>query len=364
VSGIVSAQPPLPEIPGATVVASGFNGPQGVLVDPEGNVWVIDSGLGGDETIQIPGENGEMQDISTGMTARIVKVAPDGTQTDIAMLPSVSFPETGESSGGARLALLDGTLYATSGVWEGEADTTPPALIATIVKVDGSDLVQVADMWAFESANNPDGLILEAHPYAIAAGPDGWLWVADAGGNDLLRVDPASGEVALVAAFDGLPGGFPNPDRNNAVESDPVPTGVAFDDEGNAYVSLLSGAPFIPGNAKVLKVTPDGTVSDYATGLTTLTDLTRGPDGELYATHIGMFTETGMMPDSGAIVRIKEGTASEIVVGNLPFPTSISFDADGNAYVTVNGVGAPGSGAVVRFDALTEMAGEPIPAAE
>lgn len=361
VSAVAFAQPPLPDIPGGTIVASGFTGPQGVLVDPDGNVWVVDSGVGGDETVQIPGENGEMTELTIGMTARIVQVAPDGAQTDAAILPSISFVETGESAGGARLALLDGVLYATSGGWESDGSADPPALMATVVRVDGGDVTAVADMWAFEKTNNPDGLILEAHPYGLAAGPDGWLWVADAGANDLLRVNPATGEVVLVATFDGLPGAFPNPDRNDAVEADPVPTGVAFDGEGNAYVSLLSGAPFIPGSAKVLRVSPEGEVSDYAVGLTTLTDITRGPDGELYAIQFGLFTEQGPSPNSGAVVRVKEGGASEVVVGELPFPTGIAFDSDGNAYVTINGVGAPGSGAVVRFDALTAMEGQPMP---
>ncbi len=362
VSPLAFAQPPLPDIPGGTIVASGFTGPQGVLVDPDGNVWVVDSGTGGDEVVQVPGENGEMTELTMGTTARIVQVAPDGTQTDAAVLPSILFTETGESSGGARLALLDGVLYATSGGWESDGSTDPPSLTATIVRVEGGEAVQVADMWAYEKTNNPDGLILESHPYGMAAGPDGWLWVADAGANDLLRVNPATGEIVLVTAFDGLPGAFPNPRRNDAVEADPVPTGVAFDDAGNAYVSLLSGAPFIPGSTKVLMVTPEGAVSDFATGLTTLTDLTRGPDGQLYAIQFGLFSEQGPTPNSGAIVRVKEGGASEVVVGDLPFPTGIAFDGDGNAYVTVNGVGAPGSGAVVRFDALTAMEGQPLPA--
>jgi|AMZC01.1.fsa_nt_AMZC01000610.1_1 sugar lactone lactonase YvrE len=356
--GTTFAQPPLP----GTLIASGFNGPQGVLVDPQGNVWVIDSGMGGDQTMQVPGEGGEMMSVSLGNTARIVEVAPDGSQTEVTTLPSLYIAEIQETAGGARLALLDGVLYATNGGWSGAPDSEPPALLAAVVRVDGETVSQVADMWAFESANNPDGLIFEAHPYGLAAGPDGWLWVADAGANALLRVNPATGEVVLVTSFGGLPGGFPNPNRNNAVEADPVPTGVAFDADGNAYVSLLSGAPFIPGNAKVLRVSAAGEVSDYATGLTTLTDLTRGPDGELYAVQFAIFTDQGPTPNSGALIRIKEGGASEVVVSDLPFPTSLSFDADGNVYVTVNGVGAPGSGAVIRLDGVTEMAGQPLPA--
>jgi len=357
VGGTSFAQPPLP----GTLIASGFNGPQGVLVDPEGNVWVIDSGMGGEQTLQIPGEDGEVMTALLGMSARIVKVAPDGTQTEVAVLPSIYLPDIQETLGGARLALLDGALYATSAGWN-LPEMDPMPLFAAIVRVDGETVTQVADTWTIEKASNPDGTLVDTHPYGLTAAPDGWLWVADAGANDLVRVNPATGEVVLVAAFGGLPGPFPNPARGGAMEADPVPTAVAFDADGNAYVSLLSGGPFVPGSAKVLRISATGEVSDYATGLTTLTDLQRGPDGELYAVQFGIFTEQGPTPSSGALIRIHEGGASEVVVGELPFPTGLSFDADGNAYIAVNGVGAPGSGAVIRLDGVTTMAGQPLPA--
>ena len=41
---------------------------------------------------------------------------------------------------------------------------------------------------------------------SLAAGPDGQLYVADAGGNDLLKVDSATGTVSLVASLAGQTG--------------------------------------------------------------------------------------------------------------------------------------------------------------
>jgi hypothetical protein len=52
------------------------------------------------------------------------------------------------------------------------------------------------------------------------------------------------------------------------------------------------------------------------------------------------------------VIRIGFGDSSVAVIEGLAFPTAIDFDDAGNAYVTVNGVGAPGSGQVVRFDGL------------
>ncbi len=361
IPGRVAAQPPMPEIEGGTVVASGFNGPQGINIDTEGNLWVIESGQGGDEAITFLSlETGEPAPTTMGPTARIVRISPDGTQTTVATLPSIITSEI-ERLGGGRLAWLDGALYATSGAWKEGTGNNAPDLVGSIVRV-GDEVSAVANLWKYEEANNPDSYILESHPYGITAGPDGWLWVADSGANTLLRVNPETGEIVVVAAFEGLPGSVPNPQRNGALELDPVPTAVAFDSAGNAYVSLLSGFPFPPGSGKVVKVTPQGEVSDYATGLTMPTDLQRGPDGELYAVQFGMFSEQGPVPNAGSVVRVKEGDASEIVAGGLPFATAIAFDAAGNAYVTVYGVGAPGSGAVVRFDKLIDQKGDPLPA--
>jgi glyoxylase-like metal-dependent hydrolase (beta-lactamase superfamily II)/sugar lactone lactonase YvrE len=340
------------------VIAEGFNGPQGILLDPEGNIWVIEAGVGGEEQVPMTDpETGEEVTLSMGDSARIVMVAPDGTQTEVAALPSIVLPE--DTSGGNRLALLDGELYATSGAWVAEAGEDRLPLVAAVVHV-GDELTEVANLWDIEAADNPDGFILESHPYGMAAGPDGLLWIADAGANALYTVDPASGEVTLVTVFDGIPGPLPNSARGDAMEMDPVPTGVAFGADGAVYVSLLSGFPFVPGSAKVVTVAADGTVSDYATDLTMPTDLRVGPDGNLYAVQIGIFSDQGPIPNSGSVVRIHEGDASEVVLAGLSFPTSLDFDADGNAYITINGVGAPGSGAVVMAAGLTAATGVPV----
>jgi DNA-binding beta-propeller fold protein YncE len=341
-----------------TMVAGGFNGPQGLLVDPEGNIWVADSGLGGEQELAVINDpqTGEATTIKAGDTARVVKIAPDGTQTEIATLPSVSLGQ--ETSGAGRLALLDGTLYVTSAGWQEAWGAERLPLAAAVVKLANGSPAEVAETWSLEKSSNPGGFVLDTHPYDLEAGPDGMLWIADAGGNDLLKVDPASGKVELVAAFAGLPGPIANAARGGAQEIDPVPTGIAFDQDGVVFVSFLPGIPFLPGSAKVVTVAADGTYSDYAMGLTMITDLATGPDGELYAVQIGLFTQQGPVPNSGALLRIKEGNAtSEVLVDGLSFPTSIAFDPAGDAYVTTNGLGAPGSGEVLKFAALTSLTG-------
>lgn len=350
----------LPQEPELETIATGFNGPQGILVDLDGNVWVIEAGMGGEQEVEwINPDSGAVDKAMMGDTARVVRIGADGAQTDVATLPSI-FVGT-EAIGGARLALLNGELYATAGQWLGDLGPDRLDLAASVVHIaeDGT-LHEAGNTWDIEAAENPGRFVLDSHPYGLAAGPDGRLWIADAGGNTLLALDPETGEVSLEAVFDGIPGPMPNPLRDNAMEMDPVPTGIAFDADGTAYVSLLPGFPFIPGSTKVVTVDADGNVADFATGLTMLTDLRMGPDGNLYAVQIGIFGEQGPVPNSGAIIRVLEGDASEVVVDGLSFPTSVDFDADGNAYVTANGVGAPGSGEVVMVHSLVDLPGTPV----
>lgn len=353
--------PPMPELDGE-IVMGGLNGPQGLYIDAEGSLWVIDSGAGGDEEIEfIDPTTFEVIPATFGNSAVIMRMSPGGEPEVAALLPSIAVGQ--DFIGGARLVELDGEVYATVGVWQiflGEEVTQP--LQAQVVRIEDGEGVTVADLWAHELENNPDGTDnRESHPYGIAAGPDGLLYVADAAANALISVDPASGETMTVAAFDGMPGVFPNPFRGGELIRDPVPTAVVFDAEGSIFVSLLSGAPFIPGTASVVSVSADGEVSEFATGFTMLTDLKLGPDGNFYAVQFGLFTPEGPVFNSGSIVRIMPDGSSELLIEGLPFATAIAIDADGNGYVAINGVAIPGAGMVVYYEGLTAMEGQPMP---
>ncbi len=337
---------------GPVTVASGLNGPMGVTVEPDGTVWVVDSGLAGEDTLMFPDlETHELSPMPFGESARLVRVAPDGTQSDMATMPSLHFGE--EFLGASRVVAVGDALYITSGEWGEGLEIDRPAYMGSLVRYQDGELTDVATTWPMERDENPAGALVETHPYGLTEGPDGMLWLADAAGNTLFRIDPASGDIELIAVFEALPGPIPNPARDNAMEIEPVPTGVAFGADGGIYVSLLPGVPFLPGSAKVVRVTEDGAVSDYATDLTMLTDLQAGPDGNLYAVSMGVFTEQGPTPNSGSVIRIGEGETSETVLTGLSFPTSLAFAANGDAYVTINGVGPPESGEVVKYSALT-----------
>lgn len=339
------------------VVAAGFNGPQGLLVDDDGQVWVIEAGMGGDEEIELLNtETGEKQPGTIGNSARVIRIDPaTGEQTEIAALPSAM--HEGGTNGGARLALHDGSVYASVGEWA-DPDTPAPEGMGAIMRIaDDGTVTTVADTWQYELDNDPyGGGTSHSHPFGMAS-IDGSLWVADAGGNAVLTVDPASGEIGTAGVMEPLPGVFPRPDYGGEMLTDPVPTALAVGSDGTKYVSLLSGAPFVPGSAKVVTLADDGTIADHAVGLTMLTDLTAAPDGNLYATQFAIFGEQGPEPQSGALVRIAPDGTSEVVAEGLPFVTSVAFNTDGDAFVAINGVGAPGSGEVIRLAGLAAGSG-------
>lgn len=333
------------------VVADGLNNPMGLMVAPDGSVWVIDSGVGGDQEIEaVDPMSGEPLTATFGATSQVVRIAPDGTQELRASLPSVNLGQ--EFLGGARLARLGTQVYATSGGWLSDFGPEPLPMMSAVVRVDAGEPRLVADTWALEAESNPDGFILESHPYGLLGGADGKLYVADAGANTLLRVNPRTGATEVLAVFEGIPSPMPNPNRGGAEESDPVPTGITQGRDGTIYVSLLPGFPFLPGSSQVVSVSSRGEVATVAEGLTMVTDLQAAPNGSLYAVTLGEFTEQGPVPGSGAVSRVSLDGTVEPALEGLSFPTAIAFAPNGDAYLTLNGVGAPGSGQVVRYAGL------------
>jgi sugar lactone lactonase YvrE len=115
----------------------------------------------------------------------------------------------------------------------------------------------------------------------------------------------------------------------------------------------------------VMKITPDGTVSDAWTGLTRVADLVLGPDGMLYAAELSTGnTETAPFahPSTGRIVRQQRRAGGiEVVADGLDFPVGLGFGPDGALYVSgpANGATpADGANAGAGWLARVEMDGD------
>jgi hypothetical protein len=139
-----------------------------------------------------------------------------------------------------------------------------------------------------------------------------------------------------------------------------VPTGIAVDSEGNAFVGFETTPPYPDGASKVVKVTPDGTVTDEWTGLTAVTDVAFGPDGTLYAAELATGntdTDPFLTPGSGRVVRQSGPDSLEEVLTDVAYPVTIGFDSEGALHVA-NPAFAPDGGveqgALLRIDPAAE----------
>src|SRR3954452_25229760 len=63
-----------------TVVASGLVSPRGVTVGDDGNLYVTESGSGGDQVVTV-GEGEEQGQVRLGLTGQVSRIAADGTKT-------------------------------------------------------------------------------------------------------------------------------------------------------------------------------------------------------------------------------------------------------------------------------------------
>lgn len=388
---------PMPMPEGCSVVAQGLMNPRYVAVGDDGTIYVSEAGIGGDEMIEMPSEAMEpegatpmaddaaddfatpvMEDADTdhaamastrGNTGRVTAIAPDGTQSVLVDgLPSyrIGGPEV---TGPAGIAVADdGTVILAVG----GAGPLTPAVEAlenenSVVSIDPAtgEVTLLADIDAYERANNPDPFAIDSNLYGVAIGGDGTIYVNDAGGNTTYRVPAGGGEPEVLVVHPGLeipaemapPGG--NPNRGGGNEIDPVPTDIAAAADGGVLVGILSGGPFPAGAAKVVSVSADGTITDVALGLTMVVAIEAGPDGQLYVTQIST-NFLGEMPEPGNVVRVLEDGTQEIVVDGLMLPNGTAFEADGSLLVVMLATSpAEPMGMLLRCDIGASAAGIP-----
>ncbi len=334
----------LAPVPGAAqadavaVVASGLTNPRGFTWDAGGTLYVAHAGIG----FAAPHAPLDPDEIPTGSTtAGVARIENGCPVTVVAGLPSGGLPDLGWIFGVSDVEILDDHLYVLvdgGGAVYGHEDRPNG-----VYRIDTDDTTAlVADLSAWVRANpvaqphepiNPDG-----EPFAMIAG-DGLLWVVEANHQQVLTVTP-DGTITRIADLSLL--------------GNVVPSGVALAPEGGVYVSFLSALPFTDGSAKVVRVAPDGDVTDVWTGLTAVTAIAVGPDGALYALEMvtGNSNESPFVsPGTGKVVRQIGFDASEDVVTSLTFPVKMAFGPDGALYVATPAFGANnGEGTITRLD--------------
>ena len=279
----------MPASAGDDVVADNLVSPLGFAVGDDGTLYVAEAFAG-----------------------LLTKIETDGTRTELASAPP------GSGTAGVALSPKGNAFYTLT--LPPEVGTPPETALAVAYRNGGHK--RLASLSDYEAANNPDagntyGITsdgtcydgvkpyerflgpvrykgqIESNPYAVAWQSPSNLLVADAAGNDILRV--RNGRVSTVAVLPPIAQELDKPtvrklmrQVNRKLErrgkdpiprdsfdvcigekyaSNPVPTDVEIGPDGNLYVSTLPGFPELPGYARVFKVDPaTGAYSTVAKG--------------------------------------------------------------------------------------------------
>ena len=332
----------LAQSPNVSVFATGFNNPRGLKFGPGGNLYVAEGGAGGTlSTVGLCKQAAGVGPYTGGFTARISKVAPDGTvSTVVDNLPSSQTNAATGSlvSGVADVAFIQGTLYAIlagAGCSHGLAGTNNGVIR---VNSDGSWTL-IANLSAFQ----------KAHPVANRQPddfePDGtWYSMVNANGI-LYAVEPNHGELDAITTT----GTISRVSDISLIQGHIVPTALVYRG-GNFLVSNLDTFPIKDGSSKIMKITPSGTLTTVQIDFTTVLGLALDRKGRLYALE----NTTGNpfpTPGTGKVVRIDGKNQTTEIATGLSLPTAMTFGPDGNLYVSNVGFGSPpvGLGQVLKI---------------
>jgi hypothetical protein len=331
---------------GLTVIANGLDNPRGFTWGPDGRLYLAIAGRGGDDLLPAPGFT-----IHNGLTSSVVTVTDGCTTPVVQGLVSTFWEEPGWVWGAMDVAVLGTSLYVlVSGA--GPAWASPSSRSGVFRINDDRTMTLVGDIssWLPEhppQATPPEGDYPDGSLFDLEATSDALL-LSEAISGLIIKVTP-EGEISLLADLSA---------------NHPVPTGIAVDAEDNAYVTFLTARPYVDGSTRVVKITPDGTVSDAWTGLTRVADLELGPDGMLYAAELSTNNTDEapfVHPNTGRIVRQSGPDSLEVVAAGLDFPVGLGFGPDGALYVSgpANGAtAAAGANAGAGWLARVELGGD------
>lgn len=365
---VIEATPASAEVT-VEVVLTGLKDPRFLATDGE-TVYMTEAGTGGETAVLETPAAGTPEPTAPisqrGTTGTLSRVDPDGTVTVVADgFQSYTFGGNGEIVGAAGIALDGaGKAYVTVGApgpfissiaLTGEENALFEVDLAT-----GAKRV-VADLSPHEMEANPDPMAVDSNLYGVAL-REGVAYIADAGGNSILSVDLASGEVSTFAVTGGIDAPFlgetGNPLRGGEMQIDSVPSGIRLGPDDRLYVTYVTGGPFPPGLSRVDAFTIDGQQEPFATGLTMVTDVAFASDGTAYAVIMSADLING---GPGKIVRLAADGNHMVVVDNLQLPNGLAFDANDTLYVTHKASFAPaGGGELLRITGVTTASGTPL----
>ena len=186
------------------VIASGLDNPRGLAFGPEGALYVVEAGVGGDTDTCM--DIGPLGVYCAGLTGAVTRIWKGQQERILTGLSSAAHPDGGSAFGPHDISFQGkGDAYVTVGDCLGLGDVSGGCGQLIHLKSKGR-WETIADLAAYEVDNNPDDGTnpagtprLESNPHGVLALP-GERIVTDAAGNSLLRVSP-DGQISTVAVF-------------------------------------------------------------------------------------------------------------------------------------------------------------------
>jgi hypothetical protein len=353
-------------------IATGLDNPRHVAVGKDGGVYVAEAGRGGDHMTSKSCFESPEGFACTGATGAVTRIDRRHGQRRVVTGLASFAPASGNTAIGPHGVFVDGhDVYFTNGGPTAPTRGNPPVVVLRDPTLVGEEPVserygklfklrrhgglrEIADLWRFENENNPDATVgnplVDSNPVDVYA-DRGRFFVADAGGNSILRVGRFGG-IRPVTIFPNVPTRSPF----GEIPMQAVPTGVVKGPDGALYVSQLTGFPFPVRGAKVFRVDPrSGAVTTYASGFTNVVDLDFGRDGRLYVLEMdadSLLGPPGQPTEGGLwVVPRRGGTARRVELPDdtLTHPGGVAVGRKGDLYVSNRSTEA-GTGEVLKID--------------
>jgi hypothetical protein len=339
--------------PGISTFATGLTGPSKIIQTPRGNFIVAEAGppVVNHGRVSIVDQQGNRRTLLDGLpSARTFVGDYNGTtgiylqgrtlyvlngQGDVTLAGPV--PGT-ERANPTPSSPLFSSILAVHFSAAAEASTTGVTLTLadqqalksgqTLIRSDAQGQRIVIELfvdfpdYAPEPRPNFADNVRHSHPYGIVADDD-FLYVVDAGFNKIRKLDIASGAEQTLTSF------APTPNPGNGppfIEN--VPTTIRWNGD-QLLVTLLSGAPFVPGLSQVRQIDPvTGANDPLIQGLSAAVDVAPlGSDGTLAGFLTVEFDLNFPAPGPGRLQFFSAAGASPVVLaGCLTTSTSVIVD--------------------------------------
>ncbi|MEB3218626.1 MAG: ScyD/ScyE family protein [Nostocales cyanobacterium 94392] len=357
------------------ILASNLDNPKGITFAPDGSLYVVEAGIGGDG-LSIPSPSGQ-GNLHYGLSGAISKIENGTAKRVLTGLPSLAFRD-GTGAAGPHDIKFDaaGKAYILLGL------AANPALRSALGDTDLGSVItcdlststwsSIADISNYEVINKILSRDCEvvSNPLSFYVN-NNKLVVVDAGANSLFSINTDNGNLEKIAEipnriltnpiFPGAkaenfdrghvppPSDYPQvPPSQLPIQS--VPTDVVKGADGADYVCEFTGFPFPEGGAKIYRIDTHGELEIFADGFTQLIDLAFDTEGNLYVLqHMNQSGWKGK-PDGALIQIAPNGERTTLIEGNgLEMPSALTIGPDGAFYI-INRGGRPGSGQVIRVE--------------